>query len=91
MNTTEKLPTQQNVEETDSKKCGEYRSEKMKDTPFYLRKVEEKWFLTLGKNRVSDFYETKEEALEVLYPSNGLMNWEFITTIILTIQNTKGE
>lgn len=36
----------------------------IEDTPFHAIRFEEKWFLTLGKYRLSEPMETKEQVLE---------------------------
>lgn len=58
--------------------------ENIKDTPFWLLKIEQGWFLAMGDNRLSEIYKTKKEALNHLEKNH----WNIIMQLILIVEKT---
>lgn len=58
-----------------------YDVEKLGNTPFALIKQENKYFLVLGNNRVTEKYETREEAIEQLEVSK----WDLILHLAIVV------
>lgn len=60
--------TQLPVNETDSK---DYLTEErdIPNTPFKLRRINEKWFITMGDQRLTEPTNTQEEQIDTLYGS----------------------
>ena len=60
-------------------------SEQIGDTPFWLQKFDDKYFITCGKYRDSVIYKTRGEALErVATPDYQLITLLIMATFDLT-------
>lgn len=75
----DKLRTQENMEKQEPE---ETIYEALDNTPFILRKVDDKYFLTLGKYRITEPTNTKEETLEKLETEK----WGIITQLAMITQ-----
>lgn len=65
-NTTESDVIQMNAENTSKQNSNSELVEKIEieDTPFTAIRIEDVWFLTMGKYRLSEPMQTKKEVLE---------------------------
>lgn len=72
------LRTQNNVNET-PKSNSLIEREKIKGTEFTLIQLHNKYFITLGDARVSELYNTKEEAIAYFNDHE----WEFIAKMCI--------
>lgn len=72
----------QNAEETDRQQCGDVLIERknVQNTPFTLVKDDKGWFVTMGEYRLSDIFETEEEA-----EKKAEVNWETLIPVIAII------
>lgn len=75
-------PTKQNFGNEESTELREER--RIENTPFTAVKLEEKWFLTMGKYRMTDTYESLEELMqeEQLHSTN----WNLLTNMLAAMQ-----
>lgn len=53
--------------------------EQIGDSPFWALMVNNKWFLALGDSRITEPYDTKEQAIERL----DLDKWKIIMQLII--------
>lgn len=58
--------------------------EEIEGTPFSIVSTEKGHFVALGRGRITDFYEKKEEAEQQIYPSN----WDFMLSVIFAVIKT---
>lgn len=64
MEHTEKLNIHGNAESTNSINSQLIERIEVENTPFTIIREEEKWFVTLGRYRISQDMKSKEEAIE---------------------------
>lgn len=55
--------------------------EQIPDSPFTLITIDEGSFIAMSKYRITDYYKTKEEALEQV----NVANWDFLVTTMITV------
>lgn len=60
------LNTQENAENPGKENSSLIEREQVPKTPFWVINQNEKWFLIMGENRITDLFNTKEEALDEL-------------------------
>lgn len=53
--------------------------EKIEDSPFELVKWENKWFIAMGKQKLTPEFDTDVEALQ------AMETWDFKTTVMIVI------
>lgn len=75
------LNSQNSTEETHNQNSTLNEREKIEDTPFWVVKQEEKWFITLGEYRVSQIKESKDEALKTLEENK----WDLVIHMVIII------
>ena len=80
MKIKESLNTQTSVETLDNKDLNSelFTHEQVTETPFTIIKHEDKYFGVLGKHRVTELYETKEECEADLRE----INWNRVLQVI---------
>lgn len=59
--------------------------EPVEQTPFHIVRTEADWFVVIGKYRVSDRHDTKEEALK----DAKTIDWNKIITVMTVILENK--
>lgn len=100
MKATELLHAQSNAENTDNKNSGNEKETliertKFTDAPFTLIKQDEKYYVVMGDYRVSDVYETENQALHAFNATaseydgdkyiTSKTNWGVLTNVISVI------
>lgn len=85
MKASELLNTQMNVEDTDKQNSLNEElqmNEQIMGSPFYTRGNKQTgYFITMGDTKLTDDYETPEEAEAQVRADN----WNFMTTVIASI------
>jgi hypothetical protein len=79
-----------NVSETDKKNSSSelIKRNRIANTPFVAIKTDEGgWFLTMGKYRVSEEYETEEEVIKLVKTKD----WELLMNIMTVVTESLGE
>lgn len=67
--------TQNSAEETPKQVSTKIiEREHVEKTPFWIIKLEKGWFIAMTDKRLTDFYKTKEEVLELIYTKD----WELL-------------
>lgn len=83
MKVLEKSTTQLSVEETDKQESNSNELTeriRVENTPFMAVRLDEEWFLTMGKYRLSSTYKSLDEMLEAEKVIG--MNWDLLTGVI---------
>lgn len=77
----ELLNSQLGSEETHKENSRILTNDPIDNTPFRLVGKEEKYFIALGRTRLTQYYETEEGALSAIYDKH----WEIILHMIVTV------
>ncbi|AXH73565.1 MAG: hypothetical protein [Microviridae sp.] len=85
--TAEQSNTSENIEKNQNKANFSDITEQIKGTPFTMIGREGKYCLTVGMNRVTETFETEEEALNQL----TTQFWNILTNLIIIVQKNYEE
>lgn len=78
----ELLNIQNSAEETPRESSSLIKNEAVEGTPFRIIGTEGKWFLAMGRQKVTHDYETEEEAIEALWRDQWFIMMRMTSIIV---------
>lgn len=79
--------TSENVSNNHNSNSTLREAHKIEGTPFHAVRVQEKWFLAFGNNRVTENVKSKEEVEDMLKTNM----WDIITSVVIIVQEKARE